>query len=132
MSGHIPSACKEPTLPVPSPFRHVSVLANSQRFSIGDEARQQDDLDTDPTLPQDVRVNRARVFEEALALSAKDRLELAAELLASSPPPGILQAGSPELAEAVKRRLESVRRGDAKPVPARRALAKLRRRRTDR
>jgi len=40
-------------------------------------------------------VNRARVFEQALALPEGDRLALAAELLASSPPPGILQADRP-------------------------------------
>ena len=73
-------------------------------------------------------MNRARVFEEALALSEDDRLKLAAELLAKSPPPGILSAGSPELARAIERRIQSVRRGDVKAVPARTALAKLRRR----
>jgi hypothetical protein len=74
-------------------------------------------------------VNRTRVFEQALALPERDRLKLAAELLASSPPPGILEAGSPELASAIEARIDSVRRGETKPVPAREALAKLRRRR---
>ncbi len=83
-------------------------------------------------MTQDANVNRARVFEEALALSEKDRLRLAAELLASSPPPGVLSAGSPELARTIERRIESVRRGETKPVPARPALAKLRRRRRSR
>jgi len=89
-------------------------------------------LDTHWWLTQDVNVNRARVFEEALALSKEDRVKLAAELLASSPPPGVLSAGSPELAEAIERRIESVRRGEVKAVPARPALAKLRRPRSAR
>jgi hypothetical protein len=78
---------------------------------------------------QDPNVNRARVFEEALALSEEDRLKLAAELLAGSPPPGVLSAGSQELATAIDRRIESVLRGETKAVPARPALAKLRRQR---
>jgi hypothetical protein len=77
-------------------------------------------------------VNRARVFQQALALPEGDRLELAAELLASSPPPGILHAGSPELANAIHERIDSVRRGDTKPIPARDALEKLRRPRAGR
>jgi hypothetical protein len=77
-------------------------------------------------------VNRARVFEQALALPEGDRLELAAELLASSPPPGILHAGSSELANAIHERIDSVRRGETKPVPAREALEKLRRPRAGR
>ena len=77
-------------------------------------------------------VNRAHVFQQALALPEADRLKLAAELLASAPPPGILRAGSPELAKAIDERIESVRRGETKPVPAREALAKLRRPRTGR
>jgi hypothetical protein len=75
-------------------------------------------------------VNRARVFEQALALPEADRLKLAAELLASSPPPGILREASPELAKVIERRIDSVRCGETKPIPARDALAKLRRRRT--
>jgi hypothetical protein len=77
-------------------------------------------------------VNRARVFEHALALPEDDRLKLAAELLASSPSPGILRAGSPELGRAIEERIEAVRRGDTKPIPARAALARLRRPRTGR
>ncbi len=77
-------------------------------------------------------VNRAHLFEQALALPEDDRLELAAELLARSPAPGVLRAGSPELAKAIAERIESVRRGETKPVPARAALARLRRPRTGR
>jgi hypothetical protein len=80
----------------------------------------------------DVPVNRARVYEQALALPEDERLKLAAELLESAPPPGILRAGSPELAKAIHERIESVRRGDAKPVSARAALARLRRPRAGR
>ncbi|HEY3815735.1 MAG TPA: addiction module protein [Polyangiaceae bacterium] len=72
-------------------------------------------------------MNRARVFEKALALPEEDRLDLAAELLAKTPPPGILHEGSAELAEAIDERIASVRRGETKPVPARQALARLRR-----
>jgi hypothetical protein len=72
-------------------------------------------------------VNRARLFERALALPQEDRLELAAELLASSPPPGLLAEGSPALAEAIAQRIESVRSGKTKSIPAMRALARLRR-----
>jgi hypothetical protein len=68
-------------------------------------------LDRLPAVTQDVHVNRARVFEDALALPEEDRLKLAAELLASSPPPGVLQEGSPELAKAIEQRIQSVRRG---------------------
>jgi hypothetical protein len=77
-------------------------------------------------------VNRGRVFERALALPEEDRLELAAELLASSPPPGILHEGSPELAEAIEERIDSVRRGRTKPIPARQALTRLKGRKTRR
>jgi hypothetical protein len=72
-------------------------------------------------------VNRAAVFEHALALPEDERLKLAAELLASSPPPGSLGEGSPELAEVVEVRIASVRRGEVKAVPVARAFARLRR-----
>jgi hypothetical protein len=88
------------------------------------------DLDMRPVLPHDVRVNRARVFERALALPEEDRLELAAELLASAPPPGILHERSPELAEAIEQRIAEVRESKVKPIAARQALARPRRRKT--
>jgi hypothetical protein len=71
--------------------------------------------------------HRTQVFREALALSEDDRLDLAAELLARSPAPGALAAGSEELAETVDARIESVRSGRVKPVPAKQAFARLRR-----
>jgi len=77
-------------------------------------------------------VNRASVFERALALPEEDRLELAAELLASSPPPDVLHDGSPELAKAIEERIDSVHGGRTKPIPARQALARLRGRKTRR
>jgi hypothetical protein len=77
-------------------------------------------------------VNRASVFERALALPEEDRLELAAELLASSPPPDILHDGSPELAKAIEERIDSVHRGRTKPIPARQALARLKGQKTRR
>ena len=83
-------------------------------------------------LTHHVVVNRSRLFEEALALPEDDRLKLAAELLASSPPPGILHAGSPDLAKVVQERIDSVRSGKTKPIPAPEALARLRRPRTER
>jgi hypothetical protein len=84
-------------------------------------------LDSTSAMTHDVLVNRAQIFEQALALAEDDRLKLAVELLASSPPPGIFRVGSPELAEAIEERIDSVRRGETKPVPARAALARLRR-----
>jgi hypothetical protein len=77
-------------------------------------------------------MNRARLFERALALPEEDRLELAAELLATASPPGILEEGSPELNEAIEQRIDEVRRGTIKPIPVRQALARLRRRKTKR
>jgi len=77
-------------------------------------------------------MNRARVFAGALSLPEEDRLELAAELLASSPPPGVLRDGSKGLADAIEERIESVRSGKTKPIPARQALARLRRSKSSR
>jgi hypothetical protein len=70
-------------------------------------------LDTRPTLARDDWVNRVRLFEQALALPEADRLDLAAELLASAPPEGVLRDGSAALAKVVEERIESVRGDEA-------------------
>jgi len=54
------------------------------------------------------------VLREALALSEDDRAGLAAELLASlPPPPGILEVDSDEWLGEIERRARSVASGDA-------------------
>ena len=67
---------------------------------------------------QNEAMKRPAVFAEALALPTEDRLELAAELLASAPPvPGLLVEGTPEFRAELARRLEEVRTGSARLIP---------------
>lgn len=63
-------------------------------------------------------MSRSTVFAEALALSEKERLELAAELLASAKPPaGVLVEGTPEFRAELARRVAEVKSGKARLVP---------------
>jgi putative addiction module component (TIGR02574 family) len=55
-------------------------------------------------------MTRSQLLSEALSLSEKERLELAAELLASVPAPGMLSAEEPGFAEEIARRAEEARR----------------------
>ena len=86
-------------------------------------------LDTERVVAHDCTMKRAQVFEQALSLPEDARLELAAELLASAgTPPDVLAEGAPGTAAELRRRIQAVRRGDVKPIPADEALARLRRR----
>ena len=63
-------------------------------------------------------MSRSSVFSDALALSEKERLELAAELLASADPPtGVLVEGTPQLRTELAQRIASVKSGKADRVP---------------
>jgi putative addiction module component (TIGR02574 family) len=73
-------------------------------------------------------MGRPTVFAEALALSEKERLELAAELLASAEPPsGILVEGTPALRAELRRRVAVVKSGKVRAVPWREAKQQLQR-----
>lgn len=61
-------------------------------------------------------MKRRDVFAEALALPKGARLELAAELLASVPPPGVLREEDPGLLDEIRRRLDQIESGEAKTV----------------
>ncbi len=57
---------------------------------------------------------RARgVLAEALRLPERDRAAIAAELLASLPPCGVLQEGDEDFSAEVERRAERVRSGES-------------------
>ncbi|MGO9833316.1 MAG: addiction module protein [Polyangiaceae bacterium] len=60
---------------------------------------------------------RAEVFAEALALPKAARLELAAALLESAPPPGVLSEDDPRFAEEIRRRVDELQRGEVKGIP---------------
>jgi hypothetical protein len=57
-------------------------------------------LDVAGTPPHTLLVKHGDVFARALALPERARLKLAAQLLASTPAPGVLSEGSPEFARA--------------------------------
>jgi putative addiction module component (TIGR02574 family) len=60
---------------------------------------------------------RSEVFADALALPKAARLELAAALLESTPPPGALSEDDPGFAEEIRRRVDDLERGDVRAVP---------------
>ena len=70
-------------------------------------------------------MKRRDLFAEALALPAADRIELAAELLASAPPPGVLSEEDPHFKDELRRRIDEIESGDAKTVPWETVLASL-------
>ncbi len=70
-------------------------------------------------------MKRRDLFAEALALPAADRIELAAELLASAPPPGVLSEEDPHFKDELRRRIDEIESGDAKAVPWETVLASL-------
>ena len=69
-------------------------------------------------------VKHADLFAQALALPQRERLKLAAELLARSPAPGILSEDTPEFARELERRLDDFEQGVA-GIPAGKALAEI-------
>jgi putative addiction module component (TIGR02574 family) len=71
-------------------------------------------------------MNRANLFEEALSLPESDRLELAAELLASTrQESGGLELDTPDFAAEMERRIASFRSGETKGIPMNEALARI-------
>ena len=72
-------------------------------------------------------MKRADVFAQALALPEQERLDLAAELLASARKPAeIFELDTPEYAVEVKRRIDAIKRGETKTIPIDEALARIR------
>jgi putative addiction module component (TIGR02574 family) len=68
---------------------------------------------------------RGEVFAEALALPRAARLELAAVLLESAPPPGALSEDDPRFAEEIRRRMDELERGEVKGIPWEEARAQV-------
>jgi hypothetical protein len=68
---------------------------------------------------------RAEVFAEALALPKAARLELAAALLESAPPPGVLSEDDPRFAVEIRRRVGELERGEVKGIPWEEALTQV-------
>ena len=68
---------------------------------------------------------RSEVFAEALALPKAARLELAAVLLESAPPAGVLSEDDPRFAEEIRRRVDELERGEVKGVPWAEARAQV-------
>jgi hypothetical protein len=68
----------------------------------------------------------AEVISLALALPESARLEVAAELLASVKPPGVLSADDPGFAEEIRRRCNEVDAGKAELLDYQESMARIR------
>jgi hypothetical protein len=70
--------------------------------------------------------NPSEVISLALALSESDRLEVAAELLASVKPPHVLSVEDPGFAEEIRRRCADIEAGTAKLLDYDESMARIR------
>jgi hypothetical protein len=68
---------------------------------------------------------RSEVFAEALALPKAARLELAAVLLESAPPAGVVSEDDPRFPEEIRRRADELERCEVKGIPWTEARAQV-------